>query len=43
MKPADSALILAGGLSSRMGYDKKNLELNGERVFDRLLAELRAL
>jgi molybdopterin-guanine dinucleotide biosynthesis protein A len=26
-----------------MGYDKKNLELNGERVFDRLLTELRAL
>jgi molybdopterin-guanine dinucleotide biosynthesis protein A len=26
-----------------MGYDKKDLELNGERVFDRLLAELRAL
>ncbi|MDR1353202.1 MAG: molybdenum cofactor guanylyltransferase [Treponema sp.] len=43
MSLADSALILAGGKSSRMGYDKKNLELNGERVFGRLLAELRSL
>jgi molybdopterin-guanine dinucleotide biosynthesis protein A len=26
-----------------MGYDKKNLEFNGERIFDRLVAELRSL
>ncbi|MDR2536319.1 MAG: molybdenum cofactor guanylyltransferase [Treponema sp.] len=36
----DSALILAGGQSTRMGYDKKQLELAGAKVIDRLIAGL---
>ena len=37
---ADSALILAGGRSTRMGYDKKQLELEGAKVMDRLITRL---
>jgi molybdopterin-guanine dinucleotide biosynthesis protein A len=40
---ADSALILAGGKSTRMGYDKKGLELNGASVLERLVVELGSL
>ncbi|MDR2387584.1 MAG: molybdenum cofactor guanylyltransferase [Deltaproteobacteria bacterium] len=39
----DSALILAGGRSVRMGYDKKKLMLGGRSVLEKLLAELGAL
>jgi molybdopterin-guanine dinucleotide biosynthesis protein A len=38
-----SALILAGGLSTRMGYDKKGLELGGTGVLERLIAALESL
>lgn len=40
---ADSALILAGGRSTRMGYDKKLLTLNGAKVMDSLIARLGSL
>ncbi|MDR0355138.1 MAG: molybdenum cofactor guanylyltransferase [Deltaproteobacteria bacterium] len=40
---ADSALILAGGRSSRMGFDKKDLILGRKRVFDALAAKLTKL
>ncbi|WP_228378668.1 molybdenum cofactor guanylyltransferase [Treponema endosymbiont of Eucomonympha sp.] len=36
-----SALILAGGKSSRMGYDKKQLRLGGASVFESLVARLK--
>ncbi|MDR2096973.1 MAG: molybdenum cofactor guanylyltransferase [Spirochaetaceae bacterium] len=35
-----SALILAGGSGSRIGYDKKNLLLNGKSVIGSLIAGL---
>jgi molybdopterin-guanine dinucleotide biosynthesis protein A len=38
-----SALILAGGLSTRMGYDKKGLKLGGKGVLDTLIAALKTL
>src|SRR5690348_17763401 len=38
-----SALLLAGGKSSRMGRDKAFLELEGEPLWQRQLATLRAL
>jgi molybdopterin-guanine dinucleotide biosynthesis protein A len=40
IKSTQSALVLAGGRSLRMGYDKKELVINGQKVFDRLLAQL---
>jgi molybdopterin-guanine dinucleotide biosynthesis protein A len=36
-----SALILAGGKGSRIGYDKKNLLINGKSVIRKLIAGLR--
>jgi molybdopterin-guanine dinucleotide biosynthesis protein A len=39
----DSALILAGGKSARMGYDKKQLELNGAKVMDSLICRLHSM
>ncbi|WP_306701127.1 NTP transferase domain-containing protein, partial [Treponema endosymbiont of Eucomonympha sp.] len=36
-----SALILAGGKSSRMGYDKKQLRLGGASVFESLFPRLK--
>jgi molybdopterin-guanine dinucleotide biosynthesis protein A len=41
--PDDSALILAGGRSLRMGYDKKKLVLGGRSILERLLEELGGL
>jgi molybdopterin-guanine dinucleotide biosynthesis protein A len=35
-----SALILGGGRGTRIGYDKKKLELGGVSVLDRLAAQL---
>lgn len=43
MVNADSALILAGGKSTRMGYDKKRLALDGVRVMDSLISGLGSL
>ncbi|MDR1230768.1 MAG: molybdenum cofactor guanylyltransferase [Spirochaetaceae bacterium] len=40
---AKSALILGGGKGSRMGYDKKTLEMRGVQVLDTLVATLSAL
>jgi molybdopterin-guanine dinucleotide biosynthesis protein A len=40
---AQSALILGGGKGSRIGYDKKTLEVRGGRVLDTLIATLSAL
>jgi molybdopterin-guanine dinucleotide biosynthesis protein A len=37
----DSALILAGGKGARIGYDKKELVLDGVRVIDKLIGALR--
>lgn len=34
MKKADTAIILAGGRSQRMGIDKQKLEIDGLRVID---------
>lgn len=36
----ESALILGGGRSTRMGYDKKQLELEGAKVMDSLITRL---
>jgi molybdopterin-guanine dinucleotide biosynthesis protein A len=36
----NSALILAGGRGRRIGYDKKELVINGEKVIDNLIGEL---
>jgi molybdopterin-guanine dinucleotide biosynthesis protein A len=38
-----SAVLLAGGRSSRMGQDKALLEFNGVRLIDRAMSELRQL
>lgn len=38
-----SALILAGGRGSRIGYDKKNLLINGKSVIGGLIEGLRGL
>jgi molybdopterin-guanine dinucleotide biosynthesis protein A len=38
-----SALILAGGRGSRIGYDKKKLEVGGETVIASLITKLHAL
>lgn len=35
-----TAVILAGGKSSRMGFDKQFLEINKVRIMDKLIAEL---
>ena len=43
MKTADSAIILAGGRSSRMGYDKDQLMIDGVRLVDVLSASLQSL
>ncbi|MDR2499449.1 MAG: molybdenum cofactor guanylyltransferase [Treponema sp.] len=40
---AESALILAGGKGKRLGYDKKNIELLGVKVFDRIIQQLRGV
>ncbi|MDR2392553.1 MAG: molybdenum cofactor guanylyltransferase, partial [Treponema sp.] len=38
-----SALILAGGRGTRIGYDKKKLELGGETVIAGLITKLHTL
>ncbi|MDR1987121.1 MAG: molybdenum cofactor guanylyltransferase [Treponema sp.] len=38
-----SALILAGGRGTRIGYDKKKLELGGETIITRLITKLHLL
>jgi molybdopterin-guanine dinucleotide biosynthesis protein A len=38
-----SALILGGGRSTRMGYDKKQLELGGSRVLTNLISTLQTV
>ena len=43
MSTADSALILGGGKSTRMGFDKKNLELDGNNVLISLITKLRSI
>jgi molybdopterin-guanine dinucleotide biosynthesis protein A len=40
---AQTALILGGGKGSRIGYDKKALELHGVSVLETLIAKLSAL
>lgn len=43
MKTADTAIILAGGQSSRMGYDKDRLMIGGTRLVDMLSSSLQTL
>ncbi len=42
MKSFGSAVILAGGKSSRMGFDKQFLSINKERIIKRLCKSLRS-
>ncbi|GHV22759.1 putative molybdenum cofactor guanylyltransferase [Spirochaetia bacterium] len=41
--PFGSALVLAGGKGSRIGRDKKELEINGVRIIDTLIGMLGAV
>jgi len=43
MKKQYGAILLAGGLSSRMGRDKASLEIGGRTMLERLLLILRPL
>jgi len=43
MKKQYGAILLAGGLSSRMGRDKASLEIGGQTMLERLLLILRPL
>jgi molybdopterin-guanine dinucleotide biosynthesis protein A len=36
----NSAMILAGGKGSRIGYDKKNLIMGGEKIIDKLITAM---
>ena len=40
MEQIKTAAILAGGLSTRMGYDKKKLRLGGENILKRIVVQL---
>ena len=40
MKELFGAILLAGGLSSRMGQDKASLEIEGQTLLERLLSIL---
>lgn len=42
MSRFQSAVILAGGKSTRMGFDKQMLEVKGVRLMERLIAQLKA-
>ena len=42
MKKFSSAIILAGGKSSRMGFDKQLLKLNERRLMDSLINKLKS-
>ena len=39
----DSAIILAGGKSIRMGIDKQKLKINDEYIIDKIINELKKL
>lgn len=43
MKKFGSAVILAGGKSSRMGFDKKDLIINNQRLLEKLVSNLREI
>ena len=43
MKKQYGAILLAGGLSSRMGQDKASLEIGGQTMLERLLLVLRPI
>ena len=43
MKKQYGAILLAGGLSSRMGQDKASLEIEGQTMLERLLLVLRPI
>lgn len=43
MKLADSAIVLAGGRSSRMGYDKSELVVDGRRLIEKITESLREM
>ncbi len=43
MKKQYGAILLAGGLSTRMGQDKAALEIEGRTMLERLLVTLRPL
>lgn len=40
MKKFGTAVILSGGLSRRMGYDKKQLRIGGENIIKRIVKQL---
>ncbi|MBC3901323.1 molybdenum cofactor guanylyltransferase [Acetobacterium malicum] len=40
MKKFGTAVILSGGLSRRMGYDKKQLRIGGENIINRIVKQL---
>ena len=40
---ANTAIILAGGKSSRMGFDKQFLEINNNRLIDSLVKKLKKM
>lgn len=40
MKKFGTAAILTGGLSRRMGFDKKHLYIDGEKILDRIIRQL---
>ncbi|WKY48418.1 molybdenum cofactor guanylyltransferase [Eubacteriaceae bacterium ES3] len=40
MEKFKTAAILTGGLSRRMGFDKKFLKINGERILNRIIKQL---
>lgn len=41
MEKFKSAVILAGGKSTRMGFDKQLLELEGRKITEELIAKLK--
>lgn len=40
LKKFGTAVILSGGLSRRMGYDKKKLRIDGENIINRIVKQL---
>lgn len=43
MKTIDTAIILAGGKSSRMGFDKQFLKFKGKYIIEMLIEQLRGM